>query len=381
MMPFDWSAFYHKHRALYQQHGLSKVVGPAALRIALWAVGQAGWFFDDLAFPDWRATKMRGPIFIVGHQRSGTTFLHRLLDLDQTNIRSLKMHEMLMPSVAVQRVLSKIEDIDKRFGSRLAGAFARKQDALFGPMDPIHRIRLDEVEEDEFVLWTIYASAMCVNDSPFAVENETLDALRNFDHWSMPQKTRALNYYKACVLKKVFREPCKDPSCPCWYVSKNPAFSQKIPDLLRVFPDALFVYLIRDPAKAIASRLSLIRAIWRHRFSDFDQMSKGQIDRILKDSVRTYLYAHRDLSLVPGGRRLTIRYGDLVNKPSQSVERIYKTFGINEPDTILSAALGKLNERKKNPSSTHRYDLAEFGLTKKQIADRLAPVYQSIDFD
>lgn len=379
-MPFGWSAFARKYRLLARNEGnLGAVAGQLVFRLALLAASQTGWAADELVAPRWRDAAMRGPIFILGHQRSGTTFLHRLLAADHTHARALSLHEMLLPSVSWQRMLESIARIDARRGGSLRVRFDAVQDRLFGPLDDIHRLRFDEIEEDEFVLWGIFASVMCVNDAPSSTALSELDDLRSFDAWTEQRQASALGYYRACTLKKAYREPSARGDA-VWLVSKNPAFTHKTRQLRQVFEDARFIYLVRDPRITIPSRLSLIRAIWRRRFPGFRDMSERQVDVILRDSYRTYLAAERDLPELPEDRVVTVRFDELRNDPREVVRRIYETFGLGEPDADLDKRLDEVESRPRVGASRHVYSLEEFNLSATEIERQLAVVFAHYGF-
>ncbi|MFH2008320.1 MAG: AMP-binding protein [bacterium] len=385
-MPFDWDALGRKYRLLLRsERDPVGVAGQLAFRAALWAVGQAGWALDELTDPRWRDAPLAGPLFILGHQRSGTTFLQRLLAEDKTHARALALHEQLLPSCSFQRGLAGLAALDGQLGGGLGRRFGALQDRLFGPMDDIHRLRFDAVEEDEFVLWTIFASVMCANDAPSSAELPGLDDLRNFHQWSVDRQIAALGYYRACLLKKLRREPAAagttGAAAAPWVVSKNPAFTHKVPELRRVFPDARFVCLVRNPLETIPSRLSMIREIWRHRFSGFREMTPRQVETIVADSVRTYLAAERDLPKLPPDRRITVTYDNLVARPWRVVERIYRRFALPADDPTLAAALRKLTGRQRPHHSNHRYSLAEFGLDEARLRRELAPVFERHGFE
>ncbi len=386
--PFNWSAFLQKYRLLLQDQGRPiSVLGQMAGRMALLAVNQASWLADALIEPDWHRYQSSpqtpppssspqavggelGPIFIIGHQRSGTTLMHRLLASDRTHARALTFQEMLFPAISFQHTLAMIARADKKRGGKLAAWFQRRQDALFGPMDPIHRIRFDEIEEDEFILWSIFESAMCANDAPASVAQPALDDLRNFDAWPIERQQRALGWYRACLLKKIYREPAPAGEM-VWIVGKNPAFSQKIPQLLKVFPDAKFIHLVRNPLETIPSRLSLIRAIWRQRFSPDIEMTPAQVDVIVQDSLRTYTRAHRDLADVPAESQITIRYEEFLSNVGESIREIYAHFNLPNPDASLESTLATQVSKSPQRSATHEYSLAEFGLNESDIREAL----------
>lgn len=367
-MPFGYRAFAKKC-ALMMREDPRAATGQAFARLALLAVAQTGWALDEALYRDWRRIPLRGPLFVIGHQRSGTTFLHRLLARDTTHARALSLQEMLLPAVSLQRAITRLGTIDRARGGKLAIVFARAQNRLFGPLDHVHRIRLDEVEEDEFVLWALFASAMCANDAPNAAESPALDELRHFHDWSQARQADVLGYYRACALKKLYR------AGPGWLVAKNPAFTDKIPALVDMFPDARFVYLVRNPLETIPSRLSLVREIWRRRFPRFVDMSAQQVEIVMASSVNTYLAAERDLPGLPEDRKLVVRYDDLVRDPSTVIRTIYRQFELPGPDASLSAVLSQCTAERPEANGSHRYSLMEFGIDEDALRRQLAPVF------
>ncbi|MFH1532434.1 MAG: AMP-binding protein [Pseudomonadota bacterium] len=378
VVPFHWSRFLRKQLLQVRQLGLKAAAPAAASRLGLLALLQTGWALDELLTPRWRAAGFSGPLFVIGHQRSGTTLLHRLLARDP-RVRTMKLHEMLLPATSAQRALGGVVGLDALLGGSLGRWFSRAQERKLGPMDPIHRIRLDEVEEDEFVLWTVYASAMCVNDSPISTGDSRLDEVRDFHAWEPAEQVRTLAWYRACITKKAHREPTADGSPPL-AVSKNPAFSQKIPQLLKTFPDAMFVSLVRNPVETIPSRLSLVREIWRRRFPGFEDMRAEQVETILADSFRTYLFTERDLADVPAGRKLILTYDEFAASPGRAVTGIYRHFDLPGPPPELEDELGRLDGAQQARTSGHRYSLSEFGLTEDRIRAALAPVFGKYRF-
>lgn len=376
-VPFAWRAFARKQGALWLD--LKKpgaAVRQGALHLGLLGANQTGWLADRLAADGWEDTPITGPLFILGHQRSGTTFMHRLLSLDEEHARALKFHEMLLPSTFWQRRLGDLVRLDKRMGSGMAVWFHLWQRETFGRLDTIHRLRFDEIEEDEFVLWTAFQSAMCVNDSPLAAVSDRLDDLRQFESWPQKRQLEALAWYKACLLKKVHRSPPAGDDVPPWPVSKNPAFSQKIPLLQQVFPDARFIYLMRNPLETIPSRLSLIAAIWQARFPGFKKMTPEQARVILADSLATYLKADAGLAALPDERKLVVQYTDFVAEPKGTVENIYRHFALPGPDHRLQGKLDAVQQQQRSRRSSHVYDLASFGLSPAEITGPLQGVMQ-----
>ena len=341
-----------------------RALGELALRLGLWSVSQATWALDELVAPGWREAQGRGPLFIVGHQRSGTTALHRLLAQDAQRARALTLGEMLLPAVSAAPLRAAVAGLDRVLG----GALSRLEDRIFGPIDALHRLRLGEVEEDEFVLWAVFASIMCANDDPVSVERRELDLLRHFDQWPAARQARVLGFYRDVLTRRLHRDGAA--ASERWIVAKNPAFTQKIPALARLFPDARFIYLIRDPLKAIPSRLALLRAIWRLRAPEVPALTPAQVEVIVEDSVRTYLCAERDLPTLPERRRLVLRHDAFHADPNAALARIYEHFELPGPPPQATA--------KAPPPRV--VDLAGIPLDEARLRRVLAPVFERYGF-
>ncbi len=376
VIPFGFSAFAEKYRTrLRTERAPVRVLAEAGLRLGLWAVSQGAWALDEVVAPRWRSGRGLGPVFIVGHQRSGTTFLHRLLASDTDHVDALTLQEMLLPAISLQSGLSCLDWLDRRLARPLGSRLDQLQERLLGPMDGIHRIRLGEVEEDEFVLWAIFSSIMVANDSPAAVEHRHLDRLRFFESWSQRQRERALGYYRDVLARKRYRSQ-RAGGTARWSLSKNPAFSKKILDLQDLFPQARFIYLVRDPLQAIPSRLSMLRAIWHRRFPAYTELTAAQAETIIEDSLRTYQLAERDLLRVAQHRRIVVQHTELQRDPEGVVRRIYAHFKLPGPGPVLAARLAALEPRATQRS----IDLGDYAFDEDRIRAALPEVFERYGF-
>ncbi|MEO6027282.1 MAG: sulfotransferase, partial [Candidatus Binatia bacterium] len=62
------------------------------------------FFLDALLFPGLRKVEVRTPVFIVGHARSGTTLLHRLMSEDEERFSVFLYYELFFPSLLQKKV-------------------------------------------------------------------------------------------------------------------------------------------------------------------------------------------------------------------------------------------------------------------------------------
>ncbi len=376
--PFATGDFLRKQRALARGLGLSAALPNGALHLGLLAANLAGGLVDNALHRGWRAERIAAPVFVLGMQRSGTTFLHRLLSADGAT-RAMRFWEMVLPTVTAQRSVAAVARWDAGRGGPWRGALERWQERRFGPMDAIHRFRLDEVEEDEFVLWTTFMTDMCALDAPVCTD-PLLDRLRAFHQRTPAFQRRAMAWYRAALQRHQHAQRPADAP-PFRYVSKNPRFSQRIPLLVEAFPDASFVHLVRDPRETVASRLSMLDAIWCHRYRRHHGMGEAQVRMVLEDCCQTYERAHRELATLPERSRIVLRYPAHVRRPRRIVLALYEHFGWAPPDAGMLAALDAAEARATKPREAHRYDLERYGLDGDTIRRRLPGIFEAYGFE
>ena len=114
---------------------------------------------------------------------------------------------------------------------------------------------------------------------------------------------------------------------------KTPMYMTELPLLERLFPDALYVHLVRDGRDAATSFLAMARGIvtesWAHPRSAADFACQW----------RTEVEAGRALGARVGDDRyLEVRYEDLVQAPAAAVERICAFAGLAFDPGMLAYA-------------------------------------------
>ena len=100
MSAFDWPAWRAFYVRLQGLHG-PRVWREATLRAALGLASQAMWARDRWAPPPDRPT-----VLVIGHQRSGTTWLHRMLARHPA-AAAMPLHTLLLPADGWQRRLDR----------------------------------------------------------------------------------------------------------------------------------------------------------------------------------------------------------------------------------------------------------------------------------
>jgi hypothetical protein len=330
----------------------------------------AGLLLDEVLFGRYRAEEIRQPVFIIGNPRSGTTFLHRLMAKDTENMLSMRTWEIYFaPSITQRKLLRALSMLDRSLGGLVHKALCtyeqRCQDSLV-----THELALWEPEEDEFMLVHIWSSLVtCV----FSAVMEEAEAYTHFDTALSPtEKRRIMTFYVRCLQRHLYVH--RDSARPKrHYLAKGPALSAKVGTLLEWFPDAKFVYLVRDPVDVIPSYISVIQAQWRALGDPLVEWA-GR-DYVFDMTRHWYDYPLQCLEQAPQNSYVVVRYEDLVSNPSGTVTHIYRNLGI-DLDPRFSQVLSEEADQARHYRSRHHYSPEQMGLGREQIEAEYEDVYE-----
>lgn len=330
-----------------------------------------GLGLDELIYPGYRKVQVQEPVFIIGNPRSGTTFLHRLLARDRGHFVSMKTWEIfLAPSVVMRRLIRGLAKVIRTLGFPIRRAL-RRWERDIQQENVTHQVRLRGPEEDEY-LWIHLFSALKIWS--FAGMVEETDPFVFFDSQMEPkQKENMLDFYHRCLQRHLYALDAEDKK----YLAKNPNFSPMVDSLLEEFPEARFIYLVRDPAEAVPSHLSLKEQEWQLLGSPLKPYASR--DFILEASQHWYEYPLQRLAQLPENRYAVIEFGELVGDARNTVVEIYQRFGW-EMSGAFDRVLRWESRKARQHQSGHVYHLDEMGLSLPQIRDRFRAVYQRFQF-
>ncbi len=328
--------------------------------ITLWAAFNAVFLLLDRVFcPQLSAIEIRGPVFIVGNARSGTTFFHRLLCGDEGRFVHFRMWELLFPSVIQKRMIRGA----KRFFPRAFEALVRWEAGLFPELSKQHPLSINNPEEDELLLLMSFSSAMINVFFPYTDE---LRDIVSFETRPYVTRKKLLNFYRGCVQRQLHLHGGNRT-----LVSKNPAFVNKMRDLADEFPDAKFIYLVRNPFETIPSLLKLLTSMWEGLGIESSH-TESALQEMVAGSIRDYYYALEVMDELPPERYAIVQYSDLVSDPKSSVERAYEKLQLNvSPE--FAEKLSNERKRQKRYHSENVYSLEQFGIDPTHLAKELGP--------
>jgi len=281
------------------------------------------------------------PVFIIGHWRTGSTFLHQLLSIDNQFAAPSVFQVSIPDSFLVS------EKYYKPVMSRMMGAHR--------PMDQVN-LGFSEPQEDEYALLKL------APDSPLEKllfpENDVY-FLNGFSDFN-PQENHAEEWKQAfgCFLKKLSFQTKKR------IILKNPFHSMRVPLLNEMFPDALFIHIHRHPYEVIPSTLNMWNIVGKQNRLK-KKWKKPEMKDIINFLDNMYSKVQADLKELPKEKWFEISFGEFEKDPIEQLRRMYEHFGLmylDEFETSLKEKLLQLKEHKKNKyvlSEAHRKLISE----------------------
>lgn len=335
---------------------------------------RVGRFVDEIFYSDYKKKEINPPLFILANPRSGTTFLHRLLSLDKKNFQSFKLWETLLPSISMMKGVDTLIGLDKKMGAPFSNLLDSVNNMIFQGWEDIHKTGFQYDEEDVGLMLLTFMSPAMYGLFPFVDE---LPEIKFLDGMDDRHKRSFLNYYIDAYKKFSYsRELHEDGRM---ILNKNVFFTGRLKSMLDEFPEAKFVYLVRNPYKAIPSFLNMFYVFWKMHMPNFSKDSP-EIKRFAYMLMDYYKYILEHQHLFPEDRFILIKYSDLIVDPGQTIQNIYQGFGI-EMTSEFERNIRTETTKAKSYKSKHHYSLEEYGLTKEEIYEYMKDVFDEFGFE
>jgi len=319
------------------------------------------FFLDAILFPDLRRIEVHAPVFLVGHARSGTTLLHRLMSLDGERFCSNRMLELYFPSLLQKKAIRALGALDRRFlGRRLARRVRAWETRRYRATKDIHAMGLFKPEEDDLFFYYSCASGFWMTKLPYLGR---LD-FYYVDRWPERERRRLMRFYRHCIQRQLYLDGPEKT-----YTSKSPVFAGRVSALLEEFPDARFGITMRDPNETIPSLLKLLQTSYKLYGVDAEDAKRALAVQV-EISLDTYLHPLAVLAQHPETKRALIDYAQLTAAPRAAVEKMYAELGYAVTPEF-AAVLAAEDARARKHETSHRYSLAEFGLRESDLRERI----------
>ena len=244
------------------------------------------------------------PVVVIGHWRSGTTYLHQLLSCDPTVVTA-RNSLTVAPQVALL----------------LRPLLRWWLQITMTPQRPIDAVpwSADDPQEDEIGLARL---TMDSHMAGLAFPQDYLHHLGRCVIHQTPEFERKLERFTRLTL-------LHQDDRTGHLLIKNPAHSGRIPLLLRAFPKARFVFLRRDPIDSIRSLVQV-----KQRLGALVGLQPPLNERLqVEQTVAAYQQLMQAFEAsrpnIPEGQLLEVNYKDLVHQPLETVQRLYQALGLS----------------------------------------------------
>ncbi len=299
--------------------------------------------------PEASAEPLRQPLYVIGLPRTGTTLLYNLLCQDP-NGRPLMGWETFSPVLPPPRGQRAVKDKRRAQG--------RRRVALINRMAPrlksVHDLVSDGPEECTWLLHNTLLSGS------FLLQAQ-VPSYAQYLRERPPETWRHVYAEYAQYLQHLqYNEPERH------WVLKSPAHQLGLSGLMDVIPNACVVQTHRDPKKVIGSCCSLFSVV-RGIYSDDvrDESLGAEVMDYLDLVVNRAMTARDDHA----DRVFDVRFEHLVSDPVGTVQRIYQRFGYPFDPRMEQGMRRWLAENPQGKYGSHKYDLAQFGLTEDRVTD------------
>jgi len=272
------------------------------------------------------------PVFIIGHWRSGTTYLHTLLSKDQ-NFTYVTNMQAFMPSIFISG--------GKLFKPILKRILPKKR-----RMDNME-LGVTEPQEEEYAM---------VNLSNMSLYHGMIFP-RNLKYYSkycsidnLPSKTvkRWKKVFKRFLQKITLYSGGKQ------LVLKNPSNTFRVKLLLEMFPNAKFIHLYRNPYDVFPSTLKLYDDMFPYFFMQEPFSEQESTDFIMNLYVEMFVKYFEEKDLVPEGNLIEVKYEDLVDDPMKGLHEIYQKLDLENFDNSRKNFQKHLDSIKNYKKNEHK---------------------------
>jgi len=329
------------------------------------------FFLDGILFPGLRRVEVRGPVFMVGHARSGTTLTHRLMSRDEGRFSSFLLYECYFPSLLQKKLIRAGIAFDRELlGGFLARRVAAWEERRYGAQRHMHEMGLTIPEEDDISLYYSMASGFWITKMPYMGD---LD-FYHMNDWPESKRRRTNDFYRECVRRQLYLNGPEKI-----HLAKNPLWAGRVASLVEAFPDARFVVNVRDPRATIPSLLKLVRAGWKQL--GWEEARQQRCLRILADqSWHSYRHPLETLEQNPQVCGAVVDYRDLTSDPAATIERVYQDLDLPMTDAYRELLAGE-GKRERKHRTSYRYSLEEFGLEGDVIREKLPDLFERFQWD
>ncbi|WP_138429232.1 sulfotransferase family protein [Fodinibius saliphilus] len=288
----------------------------------------------------------KDPIFIIGHWRSGTSFLQYLLSQDP-QFGFMNKFQVVFPDIFISS-----EHALKSLVNKIPSSLNLIRDAQNMSIN----LELDSPSEIEIALTTMISPASLHWGHIFPKDAEHYFNKYLFFETATEQEIQQWkDDYRYLIKKTSLENDGKQ------LILKSPANSCRIDKLLELYPKAQFIFIHRNPYDVFYSSKklwdTLLDNLALQKYSE--EKRENAIIDVYKKLMLCYIEQKK---AVPHKQLTEIRFDHFIKDPVNELSTVYEKLDITGFDAAKSHFKEFLTQKEKGKSSNYHYE--ECDLTK-----------------
>eukprot|EP00924_Labyrinthula_sp_SR-Ha-C_P014797 maker-scaffold_43-snap-gene-1.32-mRNA-1 protein AED:0.04 eAED:0.04 QI:18/1/0.5/1/1/1/2/0/387 len=277
------------------------------------------------------------PVFILGHFRSGTTLLLNLLTLDKDHFSFATTFQTAAPSSFL--IMDRVKN------------FVESSIEATRPMDNM-ALGVDMPQEDEIGL-----IGLSITSPYFAtILPSEFNKYKKYFYLENLKKEKEIwvERFKYFLKKATYQNVKKNKANRL--VLKSPLHTARVEILNEIFPDAKYVYIVRNPYDVFKSTVNLYNKLFAYSFLETPS-EEVLLEVILTQYeilLKKYFKAKEDGILVEGKNLVEIKFEELSNNMVENVQEVYT--GLDLPNWDEMRKLVQMEEKKLSGYKKNRFN-------------------------
>jgi omega-hydroxy-beta-dihydromenaquinone-9 sulfotransferase len=293
------------------------------------------------------------PVFIIGHWRTGSTYLHQLMNLDE-NLSAPSLFQTAQPN-----------------GFKVSYRYYRPlMKMVLGKTRPFDQIKnsMDEPQEDEFGLVRLTGFSPMLglvfpkNRTFFLNRHSSFLPLADYELSEWKKQTKAFYNKLGWSSRKRL-------------VLKNPFHSFRIKELIEMYPHAKFIHIYRNPMDVVPSTVKMWSIVGSQNAMN-GMWKNPEIPDVIETLNSLLEKIENDRRLIPPGSLTEIRFEDLEKDVIGTLKKAYRDIGLEFSKLFEQRLIAFLDENKDYKKNSYRLKSEE----KALILQKLEPHFERLEY-
>ncbi len=317
----------------------------------------AGFARERQRYPEIEREEIIKPVFIVGINRTGTTYLHRLMSRDQ-RFWALRGYEYTAPRLSKEEyaTIGYTPDDPRRVWVE---DLLNSSDGL-KLFEGVHDFDVDEPSEDFPILSMAFGSWTLI----------VRFRIPAFGRWLAATGSRhAYAHHRRIMQNITWQNRQRQPEHQPQWLFKMPFHLMELETLVETYPDALFIQTHREPAQFMGSWNSFVERAHSLVYEPQPRDTFGAEQLALMSGMMDRAVHFRETHPELEHRWMDVNYVDLIEDPMATLGRIYEHFGwqLEEANIKAMEDWRERQAQRRRGEKRHRYDLGDYGLTSEEV--------------